>query len=152
MKALIIDDDPTYSRLLDRYLSGYFTCVAASNGQAGLDEFRKALDEGEPFDLVCLDVMMPGKDGQQTAREIRMIERERGVPGFSEAKVLMVTAIGDAKSVSRAFFQGGATGYLTKPLDKAVLMNELRELRLIPHAASEAVPDDRSLGTPDGAE
>ena len=89
-----------------------------------------ALKDKQPFDLICLDIMMPGLDGQQALRVIREIEAERGFPLNKGAKVIMTTALFDLQSVISAY-QGMCDGYLTKPIHKKQLLDELLRLGLI---------------------
>jgi two-component system chemotaxis response regulator CheY len=51
----------------------------ASNGDEDIQAVTAAMDQGEPYDLTCLDIMMRGKEGQEALREIRKLERNRGI-------------------------------------------------------------------------
>jgi two-component system chemotaxis response regulator CheY len=75
--------------------------------------------------------MMPNLDGQEALRQIRSIEKELGIEGHGEVKVVMTTALEDPKNVVEAFYQGGATSYLVKPIEKSTLKTELERLGLI---------------------
>jgi len=66
--------------------------LAAADGHEALERFGGALDAAEPFDLVCLDIRMPGMDGQQALRAIRRLEMERGTPIGGEVKALMISS------------------------------------------------------------
>ena len=74
--------------------------------------------------------MMPGMDGQEALREIRIQEEKRGVLYADGAKIVMTTALDDTKSVFSAFHEL-CDSYLTKPLRKETLLDELRKLKLI---------------------
>ena len=74
--------------------------------------------------------MMPNKDGQETLQNIRSLERENGIKGSSEVKVLMITALDDVKTVFGSF-KKGATAYLVKPIKKNALEDHLRSFGLI---------------------
>ena len=126
MKTLIVEDDKTSHLLLKEILKPFGPSQSAGNGREAVEALRAALESGEPFDLVCLDIMMPEMDGQQALQEIRALEEAQGSSG---AKIIMTTALDDPKNVITAF-SGLADAYLVKPIDKARLLEELRKLKL----------------------
>jgi two-component system chemotaxis response regulator CheY len=89
-----------------------------------------AVEGKQPYDLVCLDIMMPGMDGHAVLSEIRKIEESNGIAVGSTAKVVMTTSLGDAENVLAAF-RNQCEAYLVKPIDKAKLLERLRTLGLI---------------------
>ncbi|THB76621.1 MAG: response regulator [Desulfobulbaceae bacterium] len=131
MKTLIVEDDYLARSLLSTLLSGYGECHVATNGDEAVKVVEKALDAGEPFDLICLDIMMPVMDGQQALMEIRKLEKERNIPEPNATRVIMVTAIDDSKNIMKAFRQGQCEAYLTKPIDRDKLLEHIRDFGLI---------------------
>ncbi|KAA0888817.1 response regulator [Oryzomonas rubra] len=131
MKCLIVEDDFISRRILKEMLSEHFDCDIAINGEEAVTSFRLAHEGKRPYDLICMDIMMPGVNGQEALRRIRELERSLQVPPQLEAKVIMTTALDDPKTVVQAFYQGGATAYLVKPISRQKLMNELRVLGLL---------------------
>ena len=117
MRILIVDDDKGTRMFLSKVLSALGEVVSAATGGEALDVFGRALAGGNPFGLISLDIIMPGLDGQSTLRAMRELEKRHGVAPGQEAKVMMVTACGDAGNVTTAFFEGQADGYIQKPLD-----------------------------------
>ncbi|MEF2146058.1 MAG: response regulator [Desulfovibrionaceae bacterium] len=131
MRALIVDDD-FYSRsMLHDMLRPFADCDIAVNGEEAVFAFKQGLERGDPYDLVCLDLVMPEMDGQQALREMRALEQEHGTHPTQETKVLVVTMLDDKKETHDAFFLGGATSYLVKPVDEEKLLGELRSLKLV---------------------
>ena len=130
MKTLIVEDDFASRRLMQKYLSPYGETDIVVDGEEALEAFTLALNEEKPYDLVCLDIMLPKKDGQEVLEELRSIESEHGILGNDAVKVLMTTALGDAKNVLKAF-RSQCEGYLQKPISKEAIVRELRELNLI---------------------
>lgn len=122
MKALIVEDDFTSRLVLQGMLAEYGASHVAVNGREALAAIATALRSGEPYDLVCLDIMMPELDGQATLRELRAAEHAAGT--FEGAKVLMTTALRDSKNVMDAFREQ-CDGYLVKPIDRARLRQYL---------------------------
>lgn len=131
MRVLIVEDDFTSRKLLQMILAPYGECDIAVNGEECIDAFRMALRDGKPYDLVCMDIMMPQKDGHQALKEIRLIEKEQGISHANEAKIIMTTALDDPRNVVEAYYKGGATSYIPKPIDKHMFLQLLRNLELI---------------------
>jgi two-component system chemotaxis response regulator CheY len=130
MKALIVDDDFVCRKVLQKYLSEYGQCDVAVNGQEAVEAFRQAMDEWEAYDLVCLDIMMPEMDGQETLKQIRQIEKEKGKYDLDGVKVLMTTCLDDSDNIKMAFREQ-CEGYLVKPIDREKLINKLQEFGLV---------------------
>jgi len=131
MRILIVEDDYTSMKLMQKLLSAYGETVTAGNGEEALEAFRLAMDENKPFALICLDIMMPGIDGQQVLKSIRAMEKVRGIAPKKEAKIIMTTALDSPKDVIEAYYQGGCSSYLVKPIEKKQVIEKLRELELI---------------------
>lgn len=131
MKTLVVEDDFLARSLLSTLLLEYGICHVAVNGREALAAFEIAFEEGEPYDLICLDIVMPVMDGQQALQEIRRIEKDKGISGLNATKVIMVTAVDDSRNIMQAFRQGQCEAYLTKPLDREKLKGHLKELGLI---------------------
>ena len=131
MKTLIVEDEPTSRLLLQAILSGYGDCDIATDGEEAVEAFRSAFERGVPYDLVCMDIMMPKLDGHEALAKIRSIEKEGNVPVQEAVKVIMTTALGDPKNVVKALYGEGAGSYLVKPIGKQKLLEELRCMGLI---------------------
>ncbi len=131
MKVLVVEDDFISRKLLTTLLGHYGDCDIAVDGNEAVDAFRIALDEGKPYDLICMDIMMPNLDGQAALKEIRAQEMEKAIPASKEVKVIMTTALDDPKNVMESLHKGGAAAYIVKPIDKKKLMDEVRKLGLL---------------------
>ncbi len=128
MKILITDDDFISRNVLHAILLPYGRCDIAADGQAALDAFMLAHDEGKPYDLICVDVQMPGMDGHETLKRIRALETEMALPEDKRVKAIMVSASRDVKNVIAAK-ESGCEAYLVKPVEKERLLDEIRELK-----------------------
>ena len=103
MKILIVDDDFTCRNLLKEVLKSYGSIHMAVNGKEAVDAVSAAMASGEPYDLICLDVMMPEMDGQEALAAIRALEVAQGINSSKGAKIVMATALGDAKNAIASF-------------------------------------------------
>jgi two-component system chemotaxis response regulator CheY len=131
MHVLIVEDDFVSRKLLHRMLSPYGECDIVVDGIEAVEAFKLALEDGHPYDLVCMDIMMPRMDGQEALGQIRQLEAQKCVHEMNAAKVVMTTAVDDNKQVTQAFYKGGAASYFIKPIDQEKLIAELRVLGLI---------------------
>lgn len=131
MRALIVDDDFYTRAMLHDMLREYAQCDVAVNGEEAVFAVSRAIKEKQPYDLVCLDLVMPEMDGQQALREIRAIEQEHDTHPSKEVKVIVITMLDDKKETHDAFFLGGATSYMVKPVEKEKLIAELKSLNLL---------------------
>ena len=131
MRVLIVEDDFTSRKLLQKIVGPYGEADIAVNGQESIEAFEAALEENNPYDLVCMDIMMPEMDGQEALKKIRAIEKSRGIRNSEEVKVIMITALDDPQNVVEAYYKGGATSYVPKPIDRQLFLQLLRNLGLI---------------------
>lgn len=115
MRILIAEDDSTSARYMSGLLARFGECVVVEDGELALAAYMAALEQGKPFQLVCLDIMMPRKNGQEVLVEIRQLEQAADVKPGQGVKIIMTTALGDVRSVMSAY-KGGATAYITKPI------------------------------------
>jgi two-component system, chemotaxis family, chemotaxis protein CheY len=131
MKCLIVEDDSSALKLMQRYLDEYADCDTAMDGQEAINVFKRAIEEKKPYDLVCLDIMLPELDGHAVLQAMRRIETEHDLSGLGSAKVIMTTALRDLTDVTNAFKEGCEV-YLVKPIERQKLVKELEGLDLIP--------------------
>jgi len=127
MKILIVEDDLSSRKFLYKFMCNYGECDITVDGMEGLDAYLMALDEDEPYDLICLDIMMPKVDGVKVLKTIREIERQRNIEGDKMVKIIMTTALNDVDLVKNTF-DSGCEVYATKPIDIKKLENVMEKL------------------------
>jgi len=130
MRILIVDDELVGRTLLRKIASPYGEIDMAVNGREAIEAFRLAWEEGNPYDLIFLDIMMDEMDGREALRIIRKHEEDRGIYGRKRVKVIMTTAKDDSSSVLNSFREG-CEGYIVKPVEKEKVEKVMRELELI---------------------
>lgn len=114
VRVLLVEDDTLMRRSFTVALERYgYEMRAAADGLAGLELFRD-----EPFDLLVLDVLMPGLDGIGLCHRVRE---------SSLVPILMMSARGDGLDVV-AGLEAGADDYVVKPVDTYVLVARIRSL------------------------
>ncbi len=128
MRILIVEDELASRKFLTHVMTSYGECDAVEDGAEAVLAFIEALESGNRYDLICLDIMMPEMDGQEALKEIREVEKEHDIPHRLETKVMMTTALADPSNVVEAYYKGGASVYLTKPLDVEKIREAMVEL------------------------
>lgn len=112
---LVVDDDQTtLASLHSVLLAQGFAVDVASNGEAALALFDK-----NTYDLIVLDVMMPGMSGFEVCQQLRLNPQNERLP------IMMLTGLEDVQSVADAF-EAGATDFITKPVNWPLLGHRIR--------------------------
>ena len=140
-RVLVVEDEPNIRELVCLHLGleGY-ACDGSGDGQAALER-----TEAERFDLLVLDVMLPGLDGVSLCRAVRRGTLNRDVP------ILLLTARSQ-ESDKVLGLESGADDYLTKPFGVRELVARARALLRRPRttatAAHPAGPGEQAAGPP----
>jgi len=127
IKILVVDDDAVARGVLIHYLSSYGSCTEAENCAKAVEQIRQAIIDKAPFEVVCLDIMMPKMDGLDTLQAIRQIEKENQIEPANQAKVIMTTTASQVSKTMKAFHYG-CNAYLVKPVSKDDLYREMMKL------------------------
>lgn len=130
MKSLIVDDDFFSRRILQSILSTYGESHVAVDGKEALFAYEQAIAEKKPYDVICLDIMMPEMDGQEVLKKIREIENNKNIFGSDAVKIIMTTTLDDHQNVIKAFREQ-CESYLVKPISKTKLVEAIAEFGLI---------------------
>jgi len=133
-RVLVIDDEPVVVQMLQRFLErNSFEVATAPDGAAGLEYHRNI-----PADLIITDILMPGKEGFETIRDIRK----------TTPLVKIIAMSGGGRNEPRTYLQFattfGADRAFSKPLDLGQLLTAIHELLAGPDPARAAAP---RLGT-----
>lgn len=130
MKSLVVDDDFFSRRILQSILAQYGECHIAVDGKEAVFAFNQAIAEESPYDVVCLDIMMPEMDGQEVLRKMRETEARKNILGDATSKIIMTTALDDSTNIKTAF-RDQCEAYLIKPIVKSKLISILTDFGLI---------------------
>ncbi|WP_248674525.1 two-component sensor histidine kinase BarA [Shewanella colwelliana] len=121
LNVLAVDDNPANLKLIDTLLRELVTQVTiADNGQSAVD-----IAKAKSFDLIFMDIQMPGTDGFSATKQIREHSLNRNTP------IIAVTAHAIAEERER-INQSGMDGYLPKPIDEAALKSVISRWKTRP--------------------
>jgi PAS domain S-box-containing protein len=131
-RVLVVDDNATNRLILDEQLSAWqMRTVSVASAAEALATLREAARSGQPFDLALLDLVMPGTDGLQLAREVR------ADPALASVSMMLLTS--DQTVAASDVAATGIRRALNKPVRHAELRDALRDLLVGADAAPEAV-------------
>lgn len=115
MRVLIADDDFVNRKFLEKTLSEYGEVVAVDNGMSAVEEAVKAMEEGNLFDVICLDIMMTRLDGYKTLEAIRDAEHKYEMSKKERSKVIMISAL-DEVALDSIQVCDDYDAYICKPI------------------------------------
>ncbi len=148
MRFLIAEDDFASRKALESLLTAYGECHGVIDGAQAVEAFEKAIDEGQPYDLVCLDILMPEMDGHEALRRIRMLEkgqnrspgwlasvrelfRQNNKPADWITPIIIVSGLDDQQNIAQAYLDGGVSAYVPKPVDNKAFIKLLGVLGVL---------------------
>ena len=138
MKVLVVDDDLITRITLEGILSAYAEVHCCVDGKEAVGEHKSALDRGEPYDLICMDLLMPVMGGLEALRRMRN--------EFPDVRVIMLTASENDADLLSAL-KAGAMGYLLKTCEPDDLFRALRSAMAGQTTVSGATPSGSGLAT-----
>ena len=131
MRFLIVDDDRDYREMLRITLSPYAKVDVVEHGTDAFKAYCASLKEEDPYVLICLDIMMPRRDGFETINSIRLFESKLGYQGGQGVKIVVMTGLEDQTFVERAI-KTGCEAYVFKSQGTGKLLKTLQDLGMIP--------------------
>jgi len=128
MKILIAEDDFASRKFMFKLLSQYGECDMTVDGIEAVEAFVMAYEAGEPYQLLCLDIMMPRIDGLKTLETIRDFENKMDIGESQKCKVIFVSAINKTEVPEETLKTLGSGIFLTKPVGAGNVKEALNKL------------------------
>ena len=130
MRILIVDDDTPNRKLLTDIVSKMGECDAVAGGKEALSVFEKAWEDWRPYNLIFLDILMPGMDGREVLHEIRKLEKAKNMSEQHQARIIMVTGISEEETVMDCL-KNGCDEFIVKPIDIKLVLEKVKKLGLM---------------------
>lgn len=130
MRALIAEDDFINRRVMQLFLSGYGKCDVADNSATAIAMFKEALTNRKPYNLVCLDGVLQGKNSQELLKEIRKVEAAHAVLGRDGARIVYISADASKNNIVEAY-KNQCDAFMMKPFKKRELIRFMNENGLV---------------------
>jgi len=117
---LIVDDETVSLMLLQYFLMPYGRIDTSQDGNDALGKYAQALGGDNQYDIIFLDIMIPGMTGSGVLEEIRAQEGKAGIIPGHGVKIVMVSSLRDYSMISSSFQKQG-DAYLVKPINGQVV-------------------------------
>ena len=130
MRFLVVDDDYVSRTKLKALLFAYGDGDAVPSGDIALRMFQIGHDEKVPYDLITMDIDMPGLKGQDVVKKIWQWEESREIYMTDQVKILTVTVKNDSENIISSFKEG-CDGFLIKPATPEKLRQALAKMSIV---------------------
>lgn len=124
MKILIADDERISRKTISRIVEEFGEITAVDDGKTAFASFIKAHESGKPFELILLDVGMPGMLGTEVLFFIRKFEEKKDIDPENRSKVVIITSYSDEETV-KSSIKHQCNAYLLKPLNREKVMAKI---------------------------
>lgn len=133
-KVLVVDDSEFQADFMESALEelGISNVAKANDGFDALKQFKSALEAGEPYAMVFLDIVMPEMDGQEALKQMRAMEKAAGIDNSDKTTIIMTTALSSPDDMLTALLEGDCTDYVVKPVAESILKAMLVKYGLLP--------------------
>ncbi|MEW5895070.1 MAG: response regulator [Candidatus Omnitrophota bacterium] len=123
-RLMVVDDNERNVELLVEILGDRAQCDVAYNGEDALVAYNRSIEKNAPYDIILLDIVMPGIDGLDVLKAIRAKEEARKIEIGRGVPVIMVTAY---KEPFMDAFNKGCDDYILKPVDPDKLVKKIED-------------------------
>ncbi len=130
-RYLIVEDDEMTRLMLQDVLSEFAPCDIADNGMEALILFENALIGGNPYSLLCVDLIMPAMNGLAFIRRVKEIEKTHISDGKLCSKIFVITSSDSAWDKADLLLENLCDDYIVKPFDRSSLIANLYKNDLV---------------------
>ena len=129
MRILVVEDNFVARKIICNFLQPYGLIDIAADGEEALEAVQLSLNDGQHYNLILLDILMPRMDGNVVLQEIRNVEKVMAIDFAKRSKIIMTSSVQDNSIILDSFNQQ-CDGFLRKPITKEKLLTELTNLKI----------------------
>ncbi|MBF0349939.1 MAG: response regulator [SAR324 cluster bacterium] len=122
-----MDDEIVSRKKMQKIMEEFGECIAVDSGKAAIMVYDESLKEGAPFNLITLDIVMPGMDGTEVLTIVRKLENSKKINKMLRAKILMVTSHSEKEVVVQCIKEG-CDDYIVKPFNRDMVIKKLNQM------------------------
>ena len=124
MKVLVVDDELVSRSKMKKIMENFADCEEAENGESAVSAVRNALESGNGYTMMTLDISMPDMNGVEVLKAVRSLEEEKGVEEDQKLRIMMVTSHHSEKHVLESI-KAGCDNFIVKPFNKETVKKRL---------------------------
>ncbi|MBV5341717.1 MAG: response regulator [Deltaproteobacteria bacterium] len=124
-RYLVVEDEEINRTVLSSFLSNYAPCDTAENGKEGLSLFKNAHSEGNPYSLICVDLIMPEMNGLALIKEIRSLEKSNSAFSEYRTRIFVISACDSPWDKADLILDNLCDDYIVKPFDRCLFEEKL---------------------------
>lgn len=124
---LIAEDELITRELILNHMEKYGLCDVAKDGKEALEAFKKAHKKNKPYDLICIDIIMPEMDGLKLLEKIRGYEKKNEIHYLQRANIIIATDIQKYETIEYALKEK-CDSYIIKPFTEKKLEKALKKM------------------------
>lgn len=124
MKILVVEDEIISREYLSKIVAKHGLCDVAEDGEIAVNKIKAAFQNGDRYDIVFLDIMLPKLTGHGVLQMIRAFEEDYNAE--KKTKVIITSALKDVDNVKKAF-NSLADGYIVKPIFREKIEDVFKE-------------------------
>ena len=124
-----MEDNFVARKIICNFLQPYGLIDIAADGEEALEAVQLSLNDGQHYNLILLDILMPRMDGNVVLQEIRNVEKVMAIDFAKRSKIIMTSSVQDNSIILDSFNQQ-CDGFLRKPITKEKLLTELTNLKI----------------------
>ena len=122
LKVMIVEDNPSTMMVIKRYVESFgFTPTIAKSAESALKLHERAIEDRAPFELIIMDVMLPGMDGITASKLIKTDTR------IAPPAIIITSALGNGQEIKRSL-EAGVEKFLVKPIKQSILFDTTMEV------------------------
>lgn len=130
-RFLIVDDDELSLSILADFFAQFAECDRANDGREAFKLFEAAIASGQPYNLICTDLIMPIVDGRDLTRKVRARENTLPIVDCLRTPIFVISASDSTADIQATILDCDADDYIVKPFKPQQIISLLQKYKII---------------------